>query len=125
MRLGHHHFVRAGFALAAILAFWLLTTGPAGLGVFQLIVFVAPGALLGLATGWMANASTQDRWTWAAGRRAAVRGALILPPILAALVALDGNDRPSRLLDGFVRAAWLALAVGVVVALARLLRDRP
>lgn len=101
----HHHLVRVALACAAILAFWLLSTEPWGLGVFQLIIFMAPGALLGLATGWMANATTPGRWTWAGGRRAAVMGALILPPILASLVILDGNDRPSHLLSGFVRAA--------------------
>jgi hypothetical protein len=48
-----------------------------------------------------------------------VLGAVTLPPLLAFVVALDGNARPQRLLVGFVYAAWLALIGGAAVALAR------
>src|SRR5690242_18965391 len=96
------HLLHAAIGLAVLLALWLLSSEPWGLGVFQLIVFMAPGALLGLGAGWMAHIGSQRSWTWAASRRSAIFGAGILPPFLAFLVALDGNDRPQHLLAGFV-----------------------
>jgi hypothetical protein len=102
--------------ISAMTEFW----GPAAL---QLIVFAGPGALLGLGASWMSYASVPNSWTWRTARNGALAGALLLPPILAFLVALDGNARPHRLLVGFIRAAWLALALGAAVAAARGLRD--
>src|SRR6476660_8294720 len=76
---------------AALASIWLLSTEPWGLGAYQLLMFTAPGALLGLGAGWMAHASAQRTWTWKSARRAAVLGAVTLPPVLAFIVALDGN----------------------------------
>lgn len=106
-----------GITLAALV--WLAATEPWGIAVYQLIVFMAPGALLGLAAGWMAYAADQPAWSWRTGVRWAIAGAIALPPFLAFLVAVDGNARPHRLLAGFIRAAWLALALGLSVATAR------
>lgn len=116
--------MRMALGIVLIAAVWALTTEPWGIGVHQLVVFMAPGALLGLAAGWMAYAADQDRWNWRVAGRWALGGALILPPILTFLVALDGNARPHRLLAGFIRAAWLALALGLSVATARALTLR-
>jgi len=121
---GFRRFFQVLTVGAALLALWLLSTEPWGLGVLQLVVFTAPGALLGLGAGWMAHATARTAWTWQHSARSAARGATILPPILAFVVALDGNDRPPHLLEGFVRAAWLALAIGGAVAVARLVRGR-
>ncbi|MEX2177230.1 MAG: hypothetical protein WD801_00875 [Gemmatimonadaceae bacterium] len=110
--------------IAGGLAVWVLATEPWGIAVYQLVVFMAPGALLGLGAGWMAYASDQHAWSWRAARTAALIGAIALPPVLAFLVALDGNARPHRLLAGFIRAAWVAFAVGLAVAAARSIRDR-
>jgi hypothetical protein len=118
------HTSRVAIGVAVILSVWLVLTEPFGLGVLQLVVFMAPGALLGLAAGWMASATKPASWTWFRGRAAAIRGALILPPLLAFIVGLDGNDRPPRLLVGFVRTAWLALIAGGAVAVARLIRSQ-
>lgn len=111
------HLVRVLVTLAGVLSLWLLSTEPWGLGVYQLLVFTAPGALLGLGAAWTAHASTPETWTWQRARRAAAVGAATLPPVLAFLVALDGNARPQRLLLGFVYFAWLALLGGAVTAL--------
>jgi hypothetical protein len=113
-----------GAGLVLALAVWALATEPWGIAVYQLIVFMAPGALLGLGAGWMAFASAQHAWTWRAARTWAIVGALALPPVLAFLVAVDGNARPHRLLAGFVRAAWIAFALGLSVAAARAFRVR-
>lgn len=106
------------FAILAALALWFVVSVPWGMPITQLAVFVAPGALLGLGASWTAYAGDRTRWTWYVARRHAAVGAMFLPPILAFLVALDGNTRPPRLLAGFVRAAWLALLVGAAFAVA-------
>ncbi len=113
------HLVRAVVALGLAASVWLLSTEPWGLGAYQLLVFAAPGALLGMGAGWAAHVATPARWTWRTARRAASVGAITLPPVLAFIVALDGNSRPQRLLIGFVYAAWLALFGGAAVALVR------
>ncbi|MFI5230255.1 MAG: hypothetical protein ACHQWU_14370 [Gemmatimonadales bacterium] len=111
------HLVRIAVALALAASVWLVSTEPWGLGVYQLFVFAAPGALLGIGAGWAAHGYSQAQWTWKDARLAAVIGAIILPPVLAFLVALDGNARPQRLLIGFVYAAWIALLGGGSIAL--------
>jgi hypothetical protein len=103
-----------GVALAA--AVWLVSTEPWGLSVFQLFVFTAPGALLGLGASWMAHMWSRNAWTWRSAHRGAIVGATALPPLLAFLVALVGNTQPRALLAGFVYAAWIALLGGAVAA---------
>ncbi len=116
-------FVR-GTGIALVAGIWILATEPWGIAVYQLVVFTAPGALLGLAAGWMAYAADQGKWSWRTAGRWAVGGALALPPVLAFLVAVDGNTRPHRLLAGFIRAAWLALALGLSLAASRAVTRR-
>jgi hypothetical protein len=103
--------------LAIASSVWLLSTQPWGLGVYQLLMFTAPGALLGLGASWAAHASRRQIWSWRVARRGALIGAVTLPPVLAFMVALDGNARPQRLLIGFVYAAWAALIGGAAVAI--------
>jgi hypothetical protein len=111
--------VRALIGIGVLASIWLVSSVPWGLGVEQLLMFTAPGALLGLGAGWAAHGATQRQWTWKASRRAALIGAATLPPVLAFVVAWDGNAKPQRLLVGFVYAAWLALIGGGVIALLR------
>jgi len=113
------HLARGVIVLGVIASVWLLSTEPWGLSVYQLLVFTAPGALLGMGAAWAARGYSQARWTWRNARYAAVVGAVTLPPVLAFIVALDGNARPQRLLIGFVYAAWIALLGGASVALFR------
>ena len=119
----HRHVLRAVWFAAGVMALWLLSTEPWGLGVFQLVMFMAPGALLGLGAAWMFHVASPDTWTWRSGRRAALIGATTLPPLLAFLVAVDGNSRPHALLAGFVYAAWLALFAGALAAIVQKLRS--
>jgi hypothetical protein len=104
---------------AGLLAIWLLSSEPWGLRAYQLLAFTAPGALLGLGSGWMASAGHQSEWTWRAARKSAVLGAAVLPPFLAFFIAVNGNVQPQRLLAGFVYAAWIALFGGAAVAIVR------
>ena len=48
------------------------------------------------------------------GLRAALVSAVLLPPLLATLVALAGLQRPEQLLTLFVLGAWIALGVGLL-----------
>lgn len=111
--------IRGLIALAALWSLWLLSSEPWGLGVLQLVVFTAPGALLGLGAGWMAHATARSTWNWQSARKSALVGAATLPPVLAFIIAVDGAARPQQLLVGFVHAAWIALAGGAVVAALR------
>ena len=106
-------------AIGVFASIWLVSSEPWGLGVEQLLMFTAPGALLGLGAAWAAHGAAQRQWTWKSARRAAAIGAVTLPPVLAFVVAWDGNARPQRLLVGFVYAAWLALIGGGAIALFR------
>lgn len=119
MTLHARHVAHIAVAVGLAASLWLLSTEPWGLGVYQLLVFTAPGALLGLGASWAGHAYAQAEWTWLNARRAALVGAVALPPFLGFVVALDGNERPQRLLVGFVYAAWLALVGGSLVALLR------
>jgi hypothetical protein len=114
-----HFTLRVALLVSAFMSVWLVSSEPWGLGVFQLVVFTAPGALLGLGAGWMAHASAPATWDWRRARRAALLGAVALPPALAFLIAVEGNARPQQLLVGFVYAAWIALAAGALVAVLR------
>lgn len=105
--------------MTATLGLWLLASEPWGMAVYQLIVFSGPGALMGVGASWMSYVSAQHRWTWRKARNSAVAGALLVPPFLAFLIAVDGNARPHRLLAGFIRAAWLAFGLGAAIAVAR------
>ena len=113
------HAVRTMIILAGLASVWLVSSEPWGLGVEQLLIFAAPGALLGLGAAWAAHGSSQRRWNWKSARRAALIGAVTLPPVLAFVVAWDGNARPQRLLVGFVYAAWAVLIGGGVMSLVR------
>ena len=111
------HLIYTAIAFALLASLWLLSSEPWGLGVYELLVFTAPGALLGLGAGWASHALARSSFTWDRARRSAVLGAVTLPPVLAFIVALDGSGQPQRLLTGFVYSAWIALAGGGIAAM--------
>lgn len=98
-------------------ALWLGATEPWGLGLFELVAFLAPGALMGLAASWIAAALSPARWRWRDGLRGAALGAAFLPPVFAFMVALAGVGRPARTLEALVLFAWLALGAGAFAGL--------
>ena len=83
---------------------------------WNVIPFIAPGALLGLGVSLVANFPRRWRWTWRAAARSAAIGGFVLAPLLTFFVGIEGNMHPRELLSGFVRAAWGALAIGAVLA---------
>jgi hypothetical protein len=119
--LGRHGRAVLGVVAAALL--WVLASVPWGLAVHQLVVFAAPGALMGLGISWAAHAAVPQRWTWRVAGRGVWWGALVLPPFIAFLIALDGQARPHQLVIGFVRSAWIALAAGLALSVARAARS--
>ena len=107
---------------------WFGVTAPWGFSAFQLVAFLAPGALMGLAASWIAAALAPAGWRWRDGLRGAMMGAAFLPPVFAFMVALAGVGRPARTLEALVLFAWLALGAGAFAALVgfawRLARQR-
>lgn len=102
--------------IAASLASWLVVMIPSGLDLMSLLVFTAPAAALGIFLRWASCLFTPSRWNWRMATNAGLASAMLLPPLLAALVALAGLQRPEALLPLFVLGAWIALAVGLLAA---------
>ena len=116
--LRHRPRLRGWHVAVGILAvaMWLVTIMPTGMDFLSLLVFVPPAAALGVFMRWLSCLFTPQKWTWSVTRRAALISALLLPPLLAALVAIDGLQRPEHLLPLFVLGAGLALGVGLLAA---------
>ena len=102
--------------IAVAIVSWDVVIIPSGLDVSALLVFTAPAAALGLFMRWASCLFTTSRWNWRMATDAALTGAMLLPPFLAALVTLSGMQRPEALLPLFVLGAWLALGGGLLVA---------
>lgn len=106
-----------GIALGIVaVTMWLIAIIPSGIEVFALFVFVPAAAALGVFMRWVSCLFNPRAWNWATTRRAAFTSALLLPPVLAALVTLGGLQRPEYLLPLFVLGAWVALGVGLLAA---------
>jgi len=101
-----------------VAATWTLAGRQFSRGPLELLPFTGPGALAGLALGWLSHAFLRDRYTWTRGRGAAVLGALMLPPWLVALVGAAGMT----VADGaavVVVGAWTVLFAGSAIAVMR------
>ena len=67
---------RSGLVVAVSFGLWMLASVPAGLAFHQLVVFAAPGALLGFGASWAAHAAAPSGWSWHAARSEVLWGAL-------------------------------------------------
>src|SRR5688572_22861772 len=85
--------------------------------ILGVLMFIGPGALFGLGVGWLGHMFGRDRFTWITGLKSAVAGAVLLPPLFAALVAFGGTVDPQLTYLLFVLGAWGALGAGVLLAL--------
>jgi hypothetical protein len=56
-------------------------------GLVDLVVFVPPGAALGVTAVWSAHVFTPENYTWRRGFVGAVIGGLVVSPLIAFLVA--------------------------------------
>ena len=82
-------------------------------------MFVAPGAVLAIAASWMSRAFSRATWGWADGAKAALAGALFLPPVIAFGIALLAALNRGAIVVIFVFGAWLALGLGLSVGALR------
>lgn len=107
-----------GGALAAVIVVvsWVHSGLLLGSSVLDLAAFVAPGAVLGLATTWAAYLFRPERFTWRAGYVGAAVGAVALPPYLGSVTVLSATAGGSALAAVF--GTWIALGVGFAAALA-------
>lgn len=103
-------------AIVTSVVMWLIAIVPSGLGIFALVVFTAPAAAIGVLLRWASCILAPWRWNWRTTTNAALASAMLLPPLLAALVTIAGLQRPEDLLTLFVLGAWIALAIGLLVA---------
>lgn len=99
-------------------ASWYLAAGP-----LDLLPFTAPGAIIGLAIGWLAHAFSQRSFSWRKGLWCSLTGAVALPPWIAAAVVIVGLTTAGALVM-FVLGAWVALAVGGFFALVMLVGEQ-
>ena len=111
--------------ISASLVLWFVVIIPSGLDLASLLVFTAPAAALGIFLRWASCLFVPSRWNWHMAANAGIASAMLLPPLLAALVALAGLQRPEALLPLFVLGAWIALAVGLLAAALGPATERP
>lgn len=103
---------------------WLLAAVPAALGPTDLVLFLAPATLIGIAFAWLASLGRREDERWTRIARGALLAAMFLPPILATSVAVAGTAGPAGILSLFVFGAWVTILLGGVVAAGRMIRGR-
>lgn len=107
--------------LALACVFWPIATTQSGYSYTELFVFTGPAMVLAVAGSWMGATFRRDAWTWGGSLRAAVRGAILLPPIIAASIAFFSAWNANSVVLTFILGAWLALGAGLLVASVRAL----
>lgn len=108
-------------ALVVALLSWAIATTQSGFSYVELFAFAGPAVVLAIAASWAACTFRRDVWSWARATRAALLGAALLPPLIAAAIAFFSAWNGSAVLLTFVVAAWIALGAGVLVAAVRAL----
>ena len=106
----------AGVAAGTVSLWWLMTA-PSGFSILELTLFAAPGAVLALSAEWASNIFDPDRVTRRRMMRAAILGALILPPFIALGIAFLSAMTGAPVVVIFMFGAWAALGGGFAVAL--------
>ena len=114
--------IYAGVAVGTV-ALWRLMTAPSGFSIFELTLFAAPGAVLALSAEWASHVLQPARVTRRRMLRAAIIGALALPPFIALGIAFLAAMTGASVVVIFVLGAWAALGGGFIVALLEWLWD--
>lgn len=107
--------------LAVACALWSISTTQSGYTYLELLVFAGPAMVLAVAATWAAAIFRRDAWAWTSALRAALLGAVVLPPAIAAGIAFFAAWNDNAVLLTFILGAWLALAGGLLVASVRAL----
>lgn len=107
-------------AVVLLVALWLFASIPWGFSAVTFLIFVAPGAVIGVATAWMSRVFERGHWDWRAGLGGALIGGAFLPPLLAFLISITGSSAsPRDILTFFVLTPWFALAAGATIGFVR------
>ena len=114
--------IRALVAALAI-ALWRATELHSGYTASELFMFAGPGLVLTMAASWTSRIFHREEWTWEAGMRTAMIGAVFSPPVIGFGLAFLAAMNHDAVLLIFILGAWLALAGGIFVACVRALRD--
>src|SRR5688500_11819198 len=88
-------YVAIGCGVIVTAAAWRVASAQFTSGVLDLIVFVAPGAALGLMATWSAHVFAPRRFTWRRGLLGALVGGVGVSPLIAALVAFAAAWDPA------------------------------
>ncbi|HSQ28794.1 MAG TPA: hypothetical protein VLN49_03035 [Gemmatimonadaceae bacterium] len=116
-----HVWTARSIGLAIALVLWTVSTTQSGYSIVELLVFAGPAIVLAIAASWSASGFSRDTWSWTSALRASGLGAVFLPPIIAASIAFFAAWNTNAVLLTFILGAWLALAVGLLVAATRAL----
>ena len=108
--------VRIGLAIAVAVSAWYGAVFLLQEEILGVLMFTGPGALFGLGAGWLGHVFCPERFTWSTGLRSAIAGCVLLPPLLAALIAFGAMVDPQLLSLLFALGAWAALGAGLLVA---------
>ena len=106
---------------------WILVTTPTGFPLVDLSVFAGPGVVFAIAMNWAWDAPAPKPHDWRGAVDAAMIGAILFPPFVAAILAWGGTLAPGAMEIVLVLAAWIALIVGFIggVVYRRLWREPP
>jgi cobalamin biosynthesis protein CobD/CbiB len=102
---------------------WLLVSVPATLGATDLVLFLGPATLIGIAFAWLASLGRREDERWTRIALGALYAAMFLPPVLATSVAIAGTAGPAGILSLFVFGAWVTVLLGGAVAAGRMIRS--
>jgi hypothetical protein len=111
------HYRRIAIWCAVLLAgvMWRAAAPRFTGGLLDLIVFIPPGAALGLAAVWSAHAFAPEQYTWRRGLAGALVGGVVVSPLIAFLVAVAAAWDRASFQFVFNVGAWLAIAGGLCV----------
>jgi hypothetical protein len=107
----------------ATTALWRLASAQLTSGVFDVVVFVPPGAALGLIATWSAHIFAPHRFTWRRGLVGVLVGGIGLSPLIAALVAFAAAWDRGSFQFVFNVGAWVAVAAGLTTGTVSWLLD--
>jgi len=117
-------YIAIGCGTIVIAAMWRVASAQFTSGVLDLIVFVPPGAALGLLATWSAHVLAPRRFTWQRGLVGALVGGVGVSPLIVALVAFAAAWDPASFQFVFNLGAWVALAGGLTAGTVSWALDR-
>lgn len=106
---GRGQIIRTVFSTGAVAVAWVAVKLWSGFPLLELLAFVAPGIVAGVAMSWASHAFEPANWTWDNALFGATLGGTVLPPAIGFLSALVGTYGQHALVPVFVFGSWAAL----------------